>query len=209
MIRVLVADDHPIVREGLSFVLSDDPDFTVVGQADTAESALTETDRLRPDVVLIDLRLPGMNGTETCAELTKRHPKLGVIVLSSHPNQGAIATAFSSGAKGIVLKESEPAVYRQAVRAVAHGETYTDQRIAHRFVSLASQKRRVKGPFGLSMQEMRVLELLPRGFTNKEIGRELGVTEDTVKSHVRGVLRKLNARDRAEAASIAIRNGLA
>lgn len=209
MIRVLLVDDHPIVREGLTAVLSDDPDFRVVGEADSGETALLEADRLKPDVVLIDLRLPGMNGTDACAELTKRHPQTAVIILSSHPNQGAIVTAFSSGAKGLVLKESEPSVYRQAVRAVAQGETFTDQKIAHRFVALASQKRRAKGPFGLSMQEMRVLEHLPRGLTNKEIGVELGITEDTVKSHLRGVLRKLNARDRAEAASIAIRKGLA
>jgi two-component system, NarL family, response regulator DevR len=197
------------VREGLAAVLSAEPDFTVVGQAESAERALIEVDRLRPDVVLLDIRLPGMSGTEACAELVKRQPNARVIVLTSFASTGSLVQSFSAGARGFVLKESQPAVLREAVRTVAQGETFTDPRVGAKLVALASRNRRAKGPFGLTIQEMRVIELLPRGLTNREIGGELGISEDTVKTHVRHALRKLNARDRVEAAAIALREGLA
>jgi DNA-binding NarL/FixJ family response regulator len=197
------------VREGLAAVLSAEPDFTVVGQAESAERALVEVDRLRPDVVLLDIRLPGMSGTEACTELLKRHPGARVIVLTSFASTGSLVQSFSAGAKGFVLKESQPAVLRDAVRTVARGDTFTDPRVGAKLVALASRNRRAKGPFGLTIQEMRVIELLPRGLTNREIGGELGISEDTVKTHVRHALRKLNARDRVEAAAIALREGLA
>lgn len=202
-------DDHPIVREGLAAVLSAEPDFTVVGQAESAERALVEVDRLRPDVILLDIRLPGMSGTEACAELCKRYPNARIIVLTSFASTGSLVQSFSAGAKGFVLKESQPAVLREAVRVVAQGETFTDPRVGAKLVALASRNRRAKGPFGLTIQEMRVIELLPRGLTNREIGGELGISQDTVKTHVRHALRKLNARDRVEAAAIALREGLA
>ncbi|HEY7873798.1 MAG TPA: response regulator transcription factor [Actinomycetota bacterium] len=197
------------MREGLAAVLSAEPDFTVVGQAESAERALVEVDRLRPDVVLLDIRLPGMSGTEACTELLKRHPGARVIVLTSFASTGSLVQSFSAGAKGFVLKESQPAVLRDAVRTVARGDTFTDPRVGAKLVALASRNRRAKGPFGLTIQEMRVIELLPRGLTNREIGGELGISEDTVKTHVRHALRKLNARDRVEAAAIALREGLA
>lgn len=190
-------------------MLSAEPDFTVVGQAESAERALVEVDRLRPDVVLLDIRLPGMSGTEACTELLKRHPGARVIVLTSFASTGSLVQSFSAGAKGFVLKESQPAVLRDAVRTVARGDTFTDPRVGAKLVALASRNRRAKGPFGLTIQEMRVIELLPRGLTNREIGGELGISEDTVKTHVRHALRKLNARDRVEAAAIALREGLA
>jgi DNA-binding NarL/FixJ family response regulator len=205
----LIVDDHPIVREGLAAVLSAEPDFTVVGQAESAERALAEVDRLRPDVVLLDIRLPGMSGTEACEELSRRHPNTRVIVLTSFASTGSLVQSFSAGAKGFVLKESQPAVLREAVRVVGNGETFTDPRVGAKLAAMASRNRRAKGPFGLTIQEMRVIELLPRGLTNREIGGELGISEDTVKTHVRHALRKLNARDRVEAAAIALREGLA
>ena len=205
----MIVDDHPIVREGLAAVLSAEPDFTVVGQAESAERALAEVDRLRPDVVLLDIRLPGMSGTEACEELSRRHPNTRVIVLTSFASTGSLVQSFSAGAKGFVLKESQPAVLREAVRVVGNGETFTDPRVGAKLAAMASRNRRAKGPFGLTIQEMRVIELLPRGLTNREIGGELGISEDTVKTHVRHALRKLNARDRVEAAAIALREGLA
>jgi DNA-binding NarL/FixJ family response regulator len=180
-----------------------------VGQAESAERALAEADRLRPDVVMMDVRLPGMTGTEACAEFVRRRPDVKVIVLTSFPSTGALIQAFSAGAKGFVMKESQPAVLRDAVRVVAQGETFTDPRVGAKLVALASRNRRAKGPFGLTIQEMRVVEQLPRGLTNREIGNELGIAEDTVKTHLRHALRKLKARDRVEAAAIALREGLA
>jgi two-component system NarL family response regulator len=108
-----------------------------------------------------------------------------------------------------VLKESEPSVLRQAVRQVANGETYADPRIAAKLVAFATKGRRTKGPFDLTLQEMRVLEKLPKGLTNRQIGGELGISEDTVKTHLSNALRKIKAKDRAEAAAFAVREGLA
>jgi DNA-binding NarL/FixJ family response regulator len=202
-------DDHPVVREGLGAIISAEPDFTVVGHAENAERGLIEIERLRPEIVLMDVRLPGMSGTEACAEIIRRHPKTRVIMVTSFASTGALIQAFTAGARGFVMKESEPPVLREAVRTVALGETYTDPKVGAKLAALASRNRRTKGPFGLTMQEMRVVELLPRGMTNKEIGRELGITEDTVKTHARHAFRKLKARDRVEAAAIALREGLA
>ena len=139
------------MREGIAAILSADPDFTVVGQAESGERALAEADRLRPDVVMLDVRLPGMNGNEACAELVRRRPDTRVIVLTSFPSTGALIQAFAAGAKGFVLKESQPAVLRDAVRVVAQGETFTDPRVGAKLVALASRNRRAKGPFGLTI----------------------------------------------------------
>jgi DNA-binding NarL/FixJ family response regulator len=208
MIRILVVDDHPVVREGLMAVLSDEPDFRVVGQAETGEAALVEAVRLKPDVVVLDLRLPGISGTETCERLIRRHAGIRVVMLTSFPHDGAMMSAFGAGARGFVLKESEPTILRQAIRTVDAGDTYADPRVAAKVVAIAKGGR-AKGPFDLSLSEMRVLEKLPQGLTNREIARELGVSYDTVKSQLRNAMRKLRAKDRAEATAIAMREGLA
>lgn len=197
------------MREGLAAILSAEPDFKVVGQAENAERGIAEVERLRPDIVLLDVRLPGMSGTEACGEILQRDSRARVIMLTSFASTGALLQAFSAGAKGFVMKESEPAVLRDAVRTVASGESFTDPKVGAKLAALASRNRRTKGPFGLTLQEMRVVELLPRGLTNRMIGEELGITEDTVKTHLRHALRKLKARDRVEAAAIALREGLA
>lgn len=209
MIRILVVDDHPVVREGLVSVLSDDPEITVVGQVGTAEQALANIDRLEPDVAVVDIRLPGMNGTDCCAEVRQHFPWVKVIALTSFANENTILSAFAAGAKGFAVKESEPGVLRQAVRTVMAGGTYIDPRVASKLVALATKGRRAKGPHGLTLQEMRVADLLPKGLTNREIGRALGISEQTVKTHVRQVMRKMGARDRTEAAAMAQREGLA
>ncbi|MDQ3951830.1 MAG: response regulator transcription factor [Actinomycetota bacterium] len=209
MIRILVVDDHPVVREGLIAILGDDPGFVVCGQAGTATEAVAEAARLHPDVVVLDVRLPGATGVEVCADLAARVPSTRVVMLTSFPNDGVMMNAFAAGARGFVLKESEPEVIRQAVRTVAEGATYADPKVAGKLVALATRGRRAKGPFDLTLQEMRVLELLPRGLTNHEIGDRLGIGENTVKTHLRNLMRKLGARDRVEAAAIALREGLA
>jgi DNA-binding NarL/FixJ family response regulator len=204
-----VVDGHPVVREGLSAILSHDPEFKVVGQTGSSEEAVVLAERLRPDVVLLDLRLPGRSAIEVCKELRRRLPKTRSVILASSPYAAAIRPAFSAGALGFLLKESEPSVLREGIRSVARGVSFTDPNFVDRFAAPASGKRRAKGPFGLTLQEMRVVELLPRGLTNREIGEELGISEHTVKTHLSNANRKLNARDRAEAAAIALREGLA
>jgi DNA-binding NarL/FixJ family response regulator len=117
--------------------------------------------------------------------------------------------AFAAGAKGFLVKESDPEVLRQALRMVAAGNTFVDPQVAGKLVAVATKGRRARGPYGLTLQEMRVLELLPKGLSNREIGTELSVSVETVKTHVRNAMRKLQVGDRAEAAAIAIREGLA
>lgn len=209
MIRILVVDDHPVVREGLVSVLGVEADLAVVGQAGTAPDAVAAAVRLQPDVIVMDVRLPGATGIDTCVELAARVPATRVIVLTSYPNDGVMMSAFAAGAQGFVLKKSEPAIIRDAVRTVAGGATFADPNVAGKLIALASRGRRAKGPFDLTLQEMRVLELLPRGLTNHEIGDRLGIGENTVKTHLRNLMRKLQARDRVEAAAIALREGLA
>lgn len=208
-VRILVVDDHPVVREGVAAVLADDPDFTVVGQLGTAEAALEELARNEPDVLVLDIRLPGMNGTDACELVAQRHPRVKVVALTSFANENTMLAAFTAGAKGFAVKESEPSVLRQAVRTVSAGGIYIDPRIAGKLVMLATKGRRAKGPHGLTLMEMRVADLLPKGMTNREIGRQLGISEQTVKTHLRNLMRKLGARDRTEAAALAQREGLA
>lgn len=208
-IRIMVVDDHPVVREGVAAVLSDEPDFTVVGQLGTAEQALEELARNEPDVLVLDIRLPGMHGTEACELVTRRYPRVRVIALTSFANESTMLAAFAAGAKGFAVKESEPSVLRQAVRTVTSGGIYIDPRVAGKLVTLATKGRRAKGPHGLTLMEMRVADLLPKGLTNREIGRQLGISEQTVKTHLRNLMRKLGARDRTEAAALAQREGLA
>lgn len=209
MIRILLVDDHPVVREGVAAVLSDESDFVVVGQAASGEQALARLEHLDADVVVLDHRLPGMNGNETCEAVLRRRRDLRVVVLTGFPNESTMLSAFEAGAKAFVVKESDPSVLRQAIRAVMTGNTFVDPRAASRLVALATKGRRAKGPFGLTLQELRVVALLPRGLSNREIGDELGVSEQTVKTHLHHVLAKLKAKDRTEAAAIAMREGLA
>lgn len=209
LIRVVIVDDHPIVREGLHAIMSAEADVTVVGQFGTAEEALEAMTRLQPDVAVVDVRLPKMSGVDACGLLLRRHPRIRVILLTSFPSEGAMVAALSYGAHGFLVKESEPSLLRQAVRAVAHGGTFIDPRIAAKLVSRVTRTGTARGPFGLTLQEMRVLALLPGGLSNSEIGKELGVSESTVKTHVRNLMAKLRVQDRAQAASIAVREGLA
>jgi len=208
MIRVLVVDDHPVVREGLTAILSDEPEFKVVGQAESGEGALAQVARLRPNVVVMDLRLPGISGIEACQKLTRLYPRTRVVILATYPNGGGVARAFAAGANAFVLKRSELAELREAVRAVARGDQYIDPRLAPKIAALASGDRRARGPFDLTLMEMRVLEKLPLGMSNAEIGESLGIKPNTVKTHLRTAMYKLKAKDRAHAAAIAVREGL-
>lgn len=209
MTGVYLVDDHPVVREGLAAILASEPEFSVVGQAASGEQALHEIARLEPDVVVLDLRLPGISGADVCKQLRERFPRLRGLILTSFPSEASMVESFSAGARGFAVKESRPQLLREAVRTVARGDTYVDPRIAAKLVALATKNVKAKGPYGLTRQEMRVLAFLPRGLRNRQIGHEMGISEQTVKTHLRNAMAKLGAKDRAEAASIATRQGLA
>ncbi|MHB8464960.1 MAG: response regulator [Acidimicrobiales bacterium] len=210
VIRVLLVDDHPVVRDGLAAILASESEFQVVGQASTGEEALEIVAGGQiPDVVILDVRLPDMSGIALCSTLRQRAPRVRAIVFTSFPSDATMLEAFTAGAKGFLAKESHADSLRQAVRIVAAGATFIDPRLANKLVALATRGRRAKGPYGLTMQEMRVLELLPRGFSNAQIGRELGVSEQTIKTHLYSAMRKLNVSNRTEASTFARREGLA
>ena len=209
MIDVLVADDHPVVREGVTSILAADPELRVVGDAGSGDEALRRATATHPDVLVIDVRLPGMSGVEVCTVLQERNPRIRTVVLTAFPGDGVLMEALAAGARGFVLKESGPAVLRDAVHAVARGDTYVDPRVTAKLVALLTRGRRAKGPFGLTVQELRVVALLPRGLTNRQIGDQLGVSEATIKSHLYSAMRKLHASNRAQVVAVAEREGLA
>lgn len=208
MIRLVIIDDHRAVRAGLIEAFSGQHEVSVVGEMGSAEQVLDQVDEYRPDVALMEMRLPGMSGSDACRTLRERHPRVRSILLTSRPTDANLLSGFASGARGILVKDNLPEVVRTAVNTVAHGGTFIDPKIGSKVVSLAMKGQRAHGPFDLSIQELRVLEWLPRGATNAEIGEELGISRHTVKSHVRSILQKLEASDRAEAAAIAKRHGL-
>jgi len=210
VISLVLADDHPVVREGVAAVLTRDGDIRILSEASTAEGAIAEVIRRRPTVLVIDVRMGGtLDGIDACARLATECPSTSSVVLTRFANESVMLRAFSAGARGFLIKRTEPEVLRQAVRMVARGGTFVDPKIAAKLVTMATKGRRAKGPHGLTLMEMRVLEVLPRGLTNREIASELDLSPETVKTHLRNAMHKLQVRDRAEAAAVAIREGLA
>lgn len=208
-IRVLLVDDHWMVLDGLASVLEGDPDFEVVGKASSAEEALLAIAVLRPDVAVIDVQLVGMDGIKCCAVIKERFPKLRVVVMTGSAEVSTALAAFEGGADGFTMKESDCAMFRDAVRTVVLGETYIDPRTTSKLVALAVKAPVPKNPRGLTDQEVRVLELLPKGWTNAQIAEHLCLSIHTIKSHLRNAMRKLGAGDRNEAAAIVLQEGLA
>ncbi|TMI83253.1 MAG: response regulator transcription factor [Bacillati bacterium ANGP1] len=205
MIRILIVDDHPVVREGLVAVLGDDRDFRVVGTAGSAEEAVATAERARPDVVLLDLEMPGTNGVEAIPKLraTAGHPR--VLVLTAYDTEERVLGALRAGAGGYLLKGAAAAEIAQAIRAVHEGGSYLTPRVAARVVAQVGDLRR-SGV--LSGRERQVLRLVAQGLSNKQIARQLAITERTVKFHMTSIFNKLGAENRAQAIAVAAERGL-
>ncbi len=197
-IRVLVVDDHAVVREGLRTYLALQDGLEVVGEAADGEEAVREAERLRPDVVLMDLVMPRLDGAGAMLELRTRLPSARVIVLTSYADDDRLLPAIRAGAAGYLMKNVQPAELARAVRAAHAGEALLDPAVAARLVEhVASEPA---PPDRLTPREREVLDLIGRGLPNKLIARELGVSEKTVKAHVGQVLAKLGVSDRTQAA---------
>lgn len=205
--KVLVVDQHPVVRAGIAYALLDDPSAGIVGFAESGEGALAESERLQPDIVVMDIRLIGMSGVEACRLLKLKHVQAKIILMTSELTTGSVARALAAAPHGLVFKRSELEELKQAVKAVTEGMTYMDPRLQARMEVCGSDKR--YGPFRLTPTEMRVLEYLAQGLTNAEIGEQIDVTTNTIKTHLKNAMHKLHAKDRAHAAAIAVREGLA
>ena len=206
MIRVLLVDDHAVVREGLRAFLELQEGIEVVGEAADGAEGLAEAERLRPDVVLMDLVMPGLDGVAAMRELRGRLPAARAIVLTSFLDEDRLLPALRAGAAGYLLKNAPPAEVARAVRAAHAGEAVLDPVVAARLVETLA---RDDEPLDrLTPREREVLVLLGRGFPNKQIARELHLSEKTVKAHVGHVLAKLGVADRTQAAVAAVRAGL-
>jgi DNA-binding NarL/FixJ family response regulator len=205
MIRLLVADDHAVVRTGLEHLVATFDDVELVGSAANGQEALDACDRHRPDVVLIDLEMPVLDGIEATRRIVAADPRVAVVVLTSFSDREQILRALDAGAVGYLLKDAEPQELARAIRAAARGEAPLDPRAGR-----AVLQARVSGsPLDmLSEREREVLALVARGLPNKLIARELEISEKTVKTHLTSVFRTIGVTDRTQAALWAERNGL-
>jgi NarL family two-component system response regulator LiaR len=207
-IRVLIVDDHAVVREGLRAFLEVQEGIAVAGEAADGREAIEEAVRLRPDVVLMDLVMPRLDGVAAMRSLRERVPDARVIVLTSFLDDDKLLPALRSGASGYLLKNAEPQELARAVRAAYAGEALLDPVVAARLVEKLGADGDWEPLDRLTPREREVLVLIGRGFPNKLIARELEISEKTVKTHVGHVLAKLGVTDRTQAAVAAVRAGL-
>lgn len=196
MIRVLLADDHGLVREGLSRLLGGVPDIDVVALAADGNEVVRLADEHRPDVILMDLRMPGIDGSEATRRVLKNDPTPQIVILTSFSEREEILTALDAGAIGYLLKDAEPDELIRGIRAAAQGESPLAPRAARTLIGSRSAPPRHQ----LSDREREVLQLVTRGLSNKLIARELGISEKTVKAHLTTVFQRIGVTDRVQAA---------
>ncbi len=213
MTRVLIADDDDLMRAGLIELLTADPDIEIIGEASTGREAVDEARRLAPDVVLMDVRMPDMDGVGATAELSRAVPEARVLILTTFEQDDYVFGALRAGASGFLLKRTRPEELIAAVQTIARGDSMLSPSITRRVIDrmaqqptpeLANQAR-----FGeLTPREREVLELIARGLSNREIATALVVQESTIRSHVKRILMKLDLRDRVQAVIFAYETGL-
>ncbi|WUW00932.1 response regulator transcription factor [Streptomyces sp. NBC_01471] len=202
MITVLIVDDHPVVRDGLRGMFADAPGFQVLGEAADGVAGVELAGRLDPDVVLMDLRMPGGNGVDAIAELTRRGSRAKVLVLTTYDTDSDTLPAIEAGATGYLLKDAPRDELFTAVRAAADGRTVLSPAVASRLVSRVRTPA-APGHDALSAREREVLVLVARGTSNRDIARELFISEATVKTHLTHIYGKLDVKDRAAAVAVA------
>jgi len=210
MIRLLIIDDHEMVREGLKAMLVAEPDFEIVGDAANAEQALELIERLHPDVVLLDIRLPGVSGIELCSNVTSLYPQTAVIILTTFAEERLVAQCIQAGARGFIVKDIERFDLKRSIRAVARGEAVIDSKAA---VAVLAQLRRAPqvsqepSPEPLSTQQIVILRLIAQGLSSREIATQLYLSENTVKGYVQEILHRLGVKNRTEAVMVAVKQG--
>lgn len=216
-IRVLIVDDHQVVREGLSSILTTKGDIEVVGLARDGRDAVEKARRLSPDVVLMDISMPGMNGLEATRQIKKENPQIGIVVLSMYAEEEYIFDLVRAGASGYLLKDADSSQIANAIRAISRGESMIHPVVVSKILtefSLLSDHLKVKGnrqvqrKYDLSDREITVLNLVSEGKTNKEIAKDLHISEKTIKNHIHNIFRKLNVTDRTQAAILAVKEEL-
>ena len=208
-IRVLLADDHSLFRKGLASLLSSDKGFKVVGEAQDGTEALNKAKDLKPDLILMDVYMPGGNGLEATRQIKEALPSVKVVILTVSEEDKNLFEAIKCGAHGYLAKKIEPGELFEMLRGVSRGEApisrSTAAKILKEFAEQASRGREEPAEEKLSLKEREVLELVTRGLTNKEIGNKLGITENTVKNHLKNILDKLHLENRVQAATFALK----
>ncbi|HWW26353.1 MAG TPA: response regulator transcription factor [Caulobacter sp.] len=200
-IRILVVDDHPILREGVAAILEDRSDMLLVGEARDGVEAIVQFRDLHPDVTLMDLQMPGMGGVEAIKAIRAEHPTACIVVLTTYDGDVQAVRALKAGAMGYLLKSSLRTEMLDAIHSVSQGRRYLHRNIADEIAIHILDD-------GLSEREVTVLQLVAIGKANKEIARELGISEETVKGYLKGIFAKLNVSDRTHAVTVAARRGI-
>jgi two-component system, NarL family, response regulator DevR len=209
--KILLVDDHEVVRLGLKSLLERHPQFEVVGEASSAREAMEQVAALKPDVVLMDIRLPGTSGIEACEEIVDKYPNTRVIMLTSYAEDEMLFSAIRAGASGYILKQIGSSELVKALEAVSRGEALLDPAVTQRVfqeVRRAVKEEEASAFAHLSQQEKHVLLLVSEGKTNREIAKSLFLGEGTVRNYVSSILSKLGVNNRAEAAAYAVEHSL-
>jgi DNA-binding NarL/FixJ family response regulator len=206
MIRVMVVDDHPIVRQGLVSVLEDEDDLEIVGTAASGREAVRLVGRLQPDVVLLDLEMPELDGVSAIPQLLAAQPAVGVLVFTAYDTDERVLGAIRAGARGYLLKGASGDEIARGIRTIYGGGSYLEPRVANKLLAEVNSPHPPRG--GLSQREHEVLRLVAEGLPTKQIARNLSIAERTVKFHVNSILRKLGADNRAQAVALAAQRGL-
>ena len=209
--RIIIVDDHEIVRLGLRSLLDQYPQYEVVAEASNAKESISMVDSFEPDIVLMDIRLPGRSGIEACEEIKEKHPEVRVIMLTSYAEDEMLFSAIKAGASGYVLKQIDSEGLVKSLDAVARGEASLDPAVTQRVfqeVRRAVKEEEAASFSDLSQQEKMVLKLVSEGKTNREIAQSLYLGEGTVRNYVSSILSKLGVSNRAEAAAYAVEHNL-
>jgi two-component system NarL family response regulator len=200
-IRVILADDHPVVRDGLAAMVNQQPDMEVVAEAGDGEEAIALFDQQLPDVMVLDLRMPKLDGVGVVQRVLEKYPKACLLIMTTYDGDEDIFQCLSQGAKGYILKDAPRQEILSAIRAVSEDRPYTSS-------SVAAKALQRMGKPSLTQREVDVLQLVAQGRSNKDIARRLAITEGTAKTHVKAILTKLDAISRTEAVAVAHKRGM-
>ncbi len=208
-IKILIADDHPVVREGLFAMLSREHDFDVVGEAKDGVEAVNKAKELAPDVVLMDLRMPEMDGVEAMRQIRSAMPNVKFIILTTYSDDEYIFSGIEAGARAYLLKDAPRDELFKAIRAVHMGESLIQPVVASKLLDRFSElSRRTPSGEELSGRELEILQLMAKGSANKEISAQLSISQSTVKTHIANIFQKLGVNDRTEAVTQALKKGI-
>jgi DNA-binding NarL/FixJ family response regulator len=209
MIKLLIVDDHAVLRDGLKTIIESEDDIKVIGEAVSGSDALNKVNELAPNIILMDINLPGMNGVEVTRILKQQYPQIRVLILTMHSHEEYFMAAIKEGADGYLLKDAPSDQVVEAVRTVFHGESVIHPSLTRKLLNFHQQnQRKDKEENSLTEREREVLTCLVEGLTNKEIGERLFVSDKTVKIHVSNIFKKLNVKSRSQVIIHAVQNKL-